>query len=167
MAWIDASTDEYWSAHGLPDWSSEFVYLGDGVWEGMHWGRVLPEYEATPFRGDPYNSTTDSTISGLRFTLSFTSNFYGSGTDISASIVTNRGKQLVGETISFPDMVLVTHSFIFEYSAELGERPVAIYIYGSFGSYYGENPRIYDIQVRLDDQNNTVWTSHVGTIEVL
>lgn len=165
--WIDASTDEYWG--GNFEWPdvTNFVYLGGGIWEGSGLAYTLIESNTTPLMGNAEYTLPDTTVFGIRFTISFTA-AEGWGGDIFISIKTTNNvvHNYSNNPLSFPDNVFTQHIITIEYSPEEGERPTHIYVSGNFGSDYGSDPRIYGIQMKVAGSTSSrVWTNYIGTLE--
>lgn len=167
--WVDASTDEYWGDSGLsyPEQSS-FSYLGNGIWGGDGNAAALYEYYSSPLQWN--NELEDYyTIYGIRFTVSFefiwNENPY---TDITVRVVTNQSRTITyPTTLRFYDQAPASHLVSIEYEPQIGERPVLIELVSDyFGSNYGNDPRLYGIQVLLPDAPPAaLWRDYRNTSE--
>jgi hypothetical protein len=169
--WVDASTDEYWG--GWQPWpnNTSFNYLGGGIWGGSSGPRErLNEQETSPFVGDPYEYIDGTQMFGIRFYASIDRSVYENwpGWKTTATIKTTANRTF---SIEIDDVLNAVNTYFFEFEFDpisSTERVNVIEIDGSFGTDYGDDPLLYDIQIKTeaDEPPSCRWTSFVGSIEV-
>jgi hypothetical protein len=155
--WVDASTDEYWGGGSWPT-DTTMDYLGGGAWEAWSGpGARLVEQETSP---------TDGTqMFGIRFRLSID---LGPWADpMNVCVYTSEGRDFCDDSKSYVEGPN-NHLYEFEITPiSMDERFTRIEVFGFFGTNYGDDPLIYDIQVKISDGDSFCrWQSFVGTVEI-
>lgn len=146
MAWVSASTNEYWDE----DYGQGFVYAGSGVWDAPAGPTAkLGEYSSSPLIGDPYTYEGAATVSKIKFRLSATAS---TPRTIYARIVTSNynGYPANYESIPYVFSGSTTYNIEITYSPDPNERPIRIELSGAWGEFYLENPTLSLIEVYVE-----------------
>jgi hypothetical protein len=163
--WVDASTDEYWGGGSWPT-DTTMDYLGGGAWEAFGGpGARLVEQETSPFVGDPYEYIDGTQMFGIRFRLSISFGFWVDSLNV--CVYTSEGRSFCDDSKLYVEGAN-NHLYEFEITPEsTDERFIRIEVFGNFGTDYGDDPLIYDIQVKISDGDSFCrWQSFVGTVEI-
>ncbi len=173
MAWINASTSEYWGEYNYYDGNYYHNgYLGNGHWEWDNTGiDKLSEMPDSPIKPvyNEYNYTysfKNKTVSGIRIHYSFSRDTEGSYDPPESRFQFETNFSRMSPYINDP---MVNGSFIQEWTfdPEVEERITKIIIPWGFSGYYSDTAIITKIELFVIDDSVNQWTSFVGTTEYL